>query len=839
MAANSQGVPAVSDARDTPPRMRNLLIALALAACVPPTVTPAHRAPPPPIGGLEALRVSDPVIDVGERFGAGSPLVFEFHVPDGVVIPGRGLPPDVAANTPLQVAYPDADDRSVVQLEIPTSRQGLTDEEDPLASINHFDPPRLCRVGRACLWGDDDDGRWRAWRVREGSLGEVVTELQLAFTWTDPMDVGIVPSWRVVALWMSETDTPLDAHDRIRFEYVGDAPRKATEWTADGEASPLRARLRYRPASPDPMLECPAFENACWTLLDASDVQPIDVVAGPPRWVKVHAPFDIVRGAQTVVRVVVLDQQMNPTRATGTVQLRTMVSPIGAPITLNGAWTASTTITPLAAGLFSLHGTTDLANVNVGPQPIKVWEPNQRPFVRLAGDVHIHSGGDGDLAFSRSALHGDHRGNFVRNTDALRYLREVAGLDFGAISEHAIHYEGWTPPAGFTTFGPGGPCEVDAAVEPGAGDWWTPSQAASLGFQNANPGFITFPAYEWHGKMDVPGVDASLHKIVLFRDHDELTPFGHPMLPGNVRDRPPQCLFRWLDDHGLDNDRVLVMPHMMFARPGNRDWELTYAPLPAWAAVAAAERANHYQSVGEIYSSRNAAGGVAAFTALTRFEGPQVQVATAPYTWRTGWRDTEAVIGVIGASDNHVGMPGSDEIDPTHPHGAVAEPGGYAFVLADSPDRDGIYDALQQRHTYATSGIRALLDWNVSDGLTTWRMGDEIVAGSACRLRSNVEIAAPKNLRTVAIWANEVGSARAWTPALFRQPYNREAGQIISYIPNPVPAGGERQTWLYYIRAFAGPTLSARANTAEVAAGHQDAIWSSPVWITWDAPVCP
>ena len=36
-------------------------------------------------------------------------------------------------------------------------------------------------------------------------------------------------------------------------------------------------------------------------------------------------------------------------------------------------------------------------------------------------------------------------------------------------------------------------------------------------------------------------------------------------------------------------------------------------------------------------------------------------------------------VAVIGASDNHVGMPGSNDFDPSHADAATHEPGGYAF----------------------------------------------------------------------------------------------------------------------------------------------------------------
>jgi hypothetical protein len=161
-----------------------LLPAALLVACAagePASIAVQHDAPPLP--GPQLLRVSDPHVDAMQRFSAAEPLVYEFNIPAGATIPGRGLPPDVPGAGELSEAYQDGNERSIVQVELPVSRQGATDEEQMTGSIGQFDPPRFCRVGDpTCLWADDDDGRWRAWRVRDDGTGEVVTELQLAHT---------------------------------------------------------------------------------------------------------------------------------------------------------------------------------------------------------------------------------------------------------------------------------------------------------------------------------------------------------------------------------------------------------------------------------------------------------------------------------------------------------------------------------------------------------------------------------------------------------------------------------------------------------------------------------
>lgn len=817
----------------------HLLLLLACSQPPAPTMVPVARLAPPPLGGSEALRVSVDRATANQRFELAEPFVWELKVPEGAVIPGRGLPPDLAGTADLQAWYRDQNERSVIQLELPTSRQGLTDEESEVGSIAHFDPSRFCRVGDpACLWAEDDDGRWRAWRVRDEAGTEVVTELQLAHTWLDPQGETPEAAWRIIGVWMDSAAAPLDEHDRVRFEYVGHVPAKATQWLGD---RPLRPRLRFRPASDHTDgTECPNEDYSCWTMLDDSDVQPLEILPGPARWLQVIGPLDTTRGQPMELKLVSLDEWSNPTPLGATAQLALGNRPFGAPLDLTTTWTQTLPLTPQVPGMF-LVGAATTAPVGVIRQYVRIWEPGNAPYKRLVGDVHIHSGLDGTVAFARSSLHGDHRGNFVHGTDALRYLREVAGHDFGALSEHAVWFDGWLSSTNDPTFGPGGLCDVTPAAEPALGDWWLASQQMSWEFQQQHPDFTVFPAYEWHGALFDATYAAKLHRIALFREHVPGS-WDIPMLPGNVPDRPPQCLYRWLDDHGYDNSTVLVMPHMMLASPRNFDWELAYQPSPIWEAVAGRDRAEHYQTVGEIYSSRNHSYGSGGFTNLVRYEGTSTATpGTEPYSWRVAWRETEAVIGVIGASDNHVGMPGGNDWDPNHPDAAAHEPGGAAFVLADPQlsERDGIYEALRNRATYATSGIRAHLDWTVTDGVDTWRMGAEIAGGTRCGLSTSIELAAGQNIRTLSIWGTEVGSALDWQPILFQQPINNTQVRSNDTLENPVPLGGAPQRWVYYVRAFTGPTLPAGQNPFQITANHREAVWSSPVWVDWEPADCP
>lgn len=105
-------------------------------------------------------------------------------------------------------------------------------------------------------------------------------------------------------------------------------------------------------------------------------------------------------------------------------------------------------------------------------------------------------------------------------------------------------------------------------------------------------------------------------------------------------------------------------------------------------------------------------------------------------------------LGLIGGSDGHKGTPG-------HPR-VVGTEGGRFFnllrrrdggwlggpllgVYAERLDRQALWEAFRRRHTYASTGARALLEFRANDAL----MGSEIVAGEDVRLAVRVEGTAP------------------------------------------------------------------------------------------------
>ncbi len=77
--------------------------------------------------------------------------------------------------------------------------------------------------------------------------------------------------------------------------------------------------------------------------------------------------------------------------------------------------------------------------------------------------------------------------------------------------------------------------------------------------------------------------------------------------------------------------------------------------------------------------------------------------------------------GFFAASDNHDGLMGN-------PLSFKYELSGLAAFWAPALTRGGIFDALAERRTYATSGARMVVIFELVEGSTTVRSGDEIIA---------------------------------------------------------------------------------------------------------------
>lgn len=770
-----------------PTLLAAILFTLTLAGC--------DSTAPEPTGDLDQLEgpqaagtvaVAPARVVAGERL---APLTWQFAVPSN--LRGGGLP------TTLRLGH--GYDRSLLQFELPLpGSDGDADEGGGSMGIGRFDGPDLCWVGEACATRFQD-GYLRAQLIRGGA---VAGELQLAIAMRDEWTS--LPVRTIIGIYV-ERDLTLVPGDQVRVEYWGHVPLRSTEWTGN----PLRLHLRYRHF-------WGGLLPTAWTEVPDDRVDGLAIAPlGTPAFVKAIAPLDLRAGETFRIAVVVTDRVGNPQPYTGRV---TLSGGVAAELFLDGQARGELEARYDSPGTYRVVPALDLPDVRAVYHYTRVHsgEPSWR---RMIGDVHIHTGdGGAQRKFVRSFAPGDHAGLYSSMRDAYRYLELVSGYDFGGVSEHAVRDDLYTPHpaiAADPAFQPGGACAGAGHPIAGIDGWWPHAQSIAREYDGGESGdFITFPAFEWHSQHVKMGDVSPLHRIVLYRDFspdDDL-----PILPGDLSNLSPACLVRFLERTGQTSESALVVPHMMVALNGNPDWDLTYADTD----LVSREQVEDFHRVGEIFSARSYDQSATGADLLTGFEG--ADQSPGRWTYRYGWRDLGAHIGVIGSSDNHSQTPGVDDTLTAgggryHHH----EPAGTAVVLASERSRDGVFDGLRDRRTYATSGVRAWLDFSLGGAL----MGQAIERSDPAA-SGRVELHAGLEIQRIQIWAAPAGVPGAAYQLIHDAAPGGESYLADLVVDNPLAAGAPPAEWLYYVRAF--------LHTPGDAADHaHDAVWSSPIWIRW------
>ncbi len=208
------------------------------------------------------------------------------------------------------------------------------------------------------------------------------------------------------------------------------------------------------------------------------------------------------------------------------------------------------------------------------------------------------------------------------------------------------------------------------------GEWALMKDAVNA---HHRPGrFETLMGYEWT-------VDAAFggHNIVLYRNPDEARLLSRQRYPYL------EALHAGLREHVNEED-VIVVPHAHM--PG--DWTTSDPGLERLVEIAS------YHGQFEWFGRR---------------------------FLDHGWE-----VGFIGSSDDHTGSPGYRP----RAYGTPGSDGfgGIAAVFAPTLDRDAIFDAMRDRHTYATNGARIILQAEM-DGV---RMGARLPQTGAHTLEGQV-----------------------------------------------------------------------------------------------------
>ncbi len=362
----------------------------------------------------------------------------------------------------------------------------------------------------------------------------------------------------------------------------------------------------------------------------------ITVEPGPPAYLHVVAPSGASPGVEVPIRIRVLDEFGNLCRdcATDALMAETRSVPVR-----RGCGEAHVAFS--TEGVYRVDVTLRDPNLSGRSNPCRV--ARDAPAIWW-GDPHVHT------ALSDGVASPDF---------ALAYGRDVACLDFTAITDHDIEYHH----AWFTRW-----CQrlTDQA--------WM-ALAETIGRYRIGGRFAVLRGYEWTGR---PYGDRCVY---LWSDGSAICRYEPN---GAVT---PSALWRAL--RGMAPHQALVVPHTPASSFMGTDWT---------------EHDEELETLVEIYSMHGAsecAGGP--LEMIGAVPGRHVRDALA-----RGYR-----LGFVAGGDMHSSQPGNPVL-ALGPYRTLRFKPGLTAVVADRLEERAILDAMRDRRTYATTGARILLQFSVN-----------------------------------------------------------------------------------------------------------------------------
>jgi hypothetical protein len=298
-----------------------------------------------------------------------------------------------------------------------------------------------------------------------------------------------------------------------------------------------------------------------------------------------------------------------------------------------------------------------------------------------------------------------------------------------------------------------GMCGDDGELCRAAGlrPWQEIQQAAEAAYDRSGGcEFTSFVAYEWTGAS---ANLANLHRNIIFKNKQV------PALPLSFVDTPSAPLL-W---DALDRDcvnagtgcEVLVIPHnsnlsdgYMFSLARDDGTLITTEDAKQRARLERLVEVMQHKGSSEcFYDPLNSADELCGFEQLPyssftdKFAGKILPFMSKPAgkdagfirdVLRDGMEQKQKLgvnpfkLGFIASSDTHIGAAGAvaekdflghggagvpvgDEVPEGLPDDLEFNPGGLAAVWAEENSRDSLFDAMQRRETYGTSGPRIIL----------------------------------------------------------------------------------------------------------------------------------
>lgn len=270
--------------------------------------------------------------------------------------------------------------------------------------------------------------------------------------------------------------------------------------------------------------------------------------------------------------------------------------------------------------------------------------------------------------------------------------------------------------------------------------WQEIQEAAEQAYDRSSAcRFTSFVGFEWSGNPD----SSMIHRNVLFRN--EVVP---QRLSNYVDDRTNEAFWKWLDEACLatgDRCDALAIPHNSNLGNG-RLFTMEMADGDALSREYAALRAK-IELLLEVTQHKGDSECRASDDPLCEFETldfgrmreqatPWQQTEPAPLSYAREILGAGLVeqarlgvnpfkLGLIGATDTHLGTPGlvDEQRFPGHGAGIASarleipvlpddvrfNPGGLQAVWAEENSRDSLFAAMQRRESYGTTGPRMVV----------------------------------------------------------------------------------------------------------------------------------
>ena len=356
------------------------------------------------------------------------------------------------------------------------------------------------------------------------------------------------------------------------------------------------------------------------------------------------------------------------------------------------------------------------------------------------------------------------------------YARDASGLDFAAAMDH------------WQSLGEGG----YRILEEWAEAYNEPGRFVTVLGDERNPPALTG------------------HHNIYFRDVETLR--RHRALPGQGSRQDPGAEAACLRE--LDPTRAMLIPHhtgidwgalSTDSRGSAVDWDAWDDPglRPVLEIYS-----HHGQS--ELWCPQHCLAYE--FNRLRNRERRSNSSVPGPYYAQDHWAAGRR-IGCIASSDHHSGQGGRPE-------------GGIAAVRAPELTREAVFDAIRNRHCYATTGERILVEFTV-DGLEMGQCG-RVAAGRNIEIELNVW--ATDLILRVEVLRLRFGLDRTFLPILSEAP-RPDAGSK-THLATGLPR--ESMDATYRLEDEVGHPTVYYARVVQEPLERPAMAWASPIWIDLD-----